>query len=65
MSCRGDVAIVDDGVMDLAEKVKEITDGYMAYGAIDAVAGEMTGGKCIKPSLQCFIVIPFPAPSLA
>lgn len=35
--------IVDDGSVDIGKRVKEITQGEMAFGAIDPVAGEMTG----------------------
>ena len=34
---------MDEGQEDVARRVKEITGGEMAYGATDAVTGDMTG----------------------
>lgn len=34
---------MDDGSADIAREVKDITGGEMAYGATDAITGNMTG----------------------
>ena len=49
---RGDEVIVDDGSADLAKRVKEVTGGEMAYGATDAVTGDMTGGGNITAAFH-------------
>jgi NADPH:quinone reductase-like Zn-dependent oxidoreductase len=53
----GDAVIVDEGETDLAAEVKGITEGSMAYGAIDPVAGTMTGrlASAVRPEGQVLV----------
>lgn len=44
---------MDEGQEDVARRVKEITGGEMAYGATDAVTGDMTGQFLIASKHYC------------
>lgn len=60
-ACRGDEVVVDTGNVNIAERVKAVTGGEMAYGATDAVTGDMTGNYYLiymRMSLQKGVWVP-------
>lgn len=52
---------------DVLARVKEITNGGLAWGAIDSVAGEMTKnlGRCVRDNGTVFVLGGFSSPECA
>ena len=55
LTCRGDEVLCNDD--DIAAEVEKITGGKGAYGAIDCVAGDLTGRMlaAVRPAGQILV----------